>query len=176
MKTRKTIFFLLSFIFFLQIKAQVLEVTKSVNTNFAAEATPLAGNFVGTSIAIIEGVDFPVGYKICDISISVTWSKTQGSCIAPTAGAVNLSEVGFAMQFSGGSPSTQFFAASGSLAGFFGTTSSWSGSNQVLGVTTTFNQSGQTLLPASQPINGTFAPNNQPLTGVPNDPNNWSGG
>ena len=118
------------------------------------------GAVVG-GVNFVSGVDIPAGYKIADMEIQITWSKTLGTCASPTAGTVDVSEVGFGLQDPTGA--TIYFAPSNSFAALLPMPSgTFSGTGQVLNLTTTFKAS-QLSNPATFPMvaaAGTYRFNN----------------
>lgn len=98
---------------------------------------------VAPAIDFINGVHIPPGHVVADVQVEIVWSKTLGTCGAPTAGAVNLGEVGFALQDPSGTQ--RFFAPSTNLAGFFSTTASFTGTTQVLSQRNFFRENGLAL-------------------------------
>lgn len=146
-------------------------VTKCVPLTpaFSTSSTPVSGTLVspGTPITLTPGVDYPAvgNYRITDMYVEVTWSKTQGTCAAPAAGAVSLGEVGFGLTSPLGT--TRYFAASNAnsvLVGAAGAT--WGGTNQVLNVTTTFHDGSPNLVLGQPPVNGTFNRNGHSLSSL----------
>lgn len=155
-------------------------VTKCVNLSpsFSTSSTGLAGTFVGQNVTMVSGVDFPAGYVISDMYVQVNWSKTQGSCAAPTGGAVDLAEVGFRLSAPAPAlPASMTLAASNAVAPFMvpPTTSSWSGTTQQLNITTTFHDGAPSLLPAALPVSDTFATNGNVTLAMTGGATDWLG-
>ncbi len=98
---------------------------------------------VAPAINFVSVTDIPAGHVVADVQVEVVWSKTLGTCGAPVAGAVNLGEVGFALQDPSGVQ--RYFAPSTNLAGFFGTTASFTGTSQILSQRNFFRDNGLAL-------------------------------
>jgi hypothetical protein len=90
--------------------------------------------------------DFTDGCLISDVDVLIRWTKTAGTCGAPTAGASLHQETSF--QINGPAGGTEVLAVAGT----------WSGNQTIGGVTTTFSTGG--LNPTGTPVTGTFDPNN----------------
>ena len=133
-----------------KLNAQTVVATKCYTP--PANTAEFDNNFgaVVGGVNFVPGVDIPPGYRIADIEIQVTWSKTLGTCAAPTAGAVDVSEVGFALQDPTGG--TTYFAPSNTFAAFIPAPSgTFAGTGQVLNITTNFRAS-QLTNPAAFPM------------------------
>jgi gliding motility-associated-like protein len=141
--------------------AQTNVVRKCINPSPVGSFDNTAGALVGPAISFINGVDVPAGHVIADIQVEIVWSKTLGTCGVPTAGAVNLSEVGFGLQ---GPGATAYFAASSFYAGFYATGPTFSGTTQILSTRSTFRMGGQNSQPGGLPNTTTYRPNGQQLS------------
>ena len=71
----------------------LLTASLLVGTVFAGSATQsytgpeveIDGAIMATPVAFTEGVDFHAGSSITDVDITIYWTKTAGSCSAPSA-------------------------------------------------------------------------------------------
>lgn len=98
-----------------------------------------------TSIPIIfNAADFPNGTNIENVRVSITWTKTDGTCAAPNTGDPFHTETGFEIQGPGG---TVELAA----------TNTWSGGVDIGNVTTVFDDAFGTT-PSGTPVSGNFSP------------------
>jgi gliding motility-associated-like protein len=161
--TKKTIFLtvLLAFLALQSTWAQTHVIRKCVNPSPVASFENTPGALVAPALSFVNGVDVPAGHVIADVQVEIVWSKTLGACGAPMAGAVNLAEVGFGLQ---GPGPTAYFAVSAFYGPSFSTSSTFSGTGQVLSTRTTFRMGGQNSQPAGAPNTTTYQPNGDPLS------------
>ena len=132
---------------------------------------PSINNSSGTLIGFVNftTTDIPVGHRVSDVIVEIVWSKTNdGSCVYTGPDPADQSHVGFIIQGPTGTGGPRFLAAS-TVTGNSATpvtTSSFTGTGNVVLDTIVFKQSARSLLPATMPIIGrdTVRPNNDPLS------------
>ncbi|CAA6799935.1 MAG: Proprotein convertase P-domain protein [uncultured Aureispira sp.] len=160
---------LLCLLFLLSIQSIKAQQTnfQQVTTECYAGPTVSMDNTTGTLVGNIRftPADIPLRHKIVDVIIEIVWSKTDdGSCTPITGVAADLSHVGFAIQAPFGS--TRYLAASALTGPFAGTSSSFTGLQNVVRDTIVFRDGGNSLLPAGLPVLGrdTVRPNQDQLS------------
>ncbi len=110
-----------------------------------------------TSIPIIfNAADFPNGTNIENVRISITWTKTDGTCAAQNTGDPFHTETGFDIQGPG---------ATVELV----PTNTWSGGLDIGNVTTVFDDAFGTS-PTGTPVSGNFSPSGSLATFNGGDP------
>ncbi len=113
--------------------------------------SPISVDGCGTYCNTLPGVtftasDFPLGCIISDVDISITWLKTDGTCVTPDIFCSFHEETNFRLD----GPAAQVILA---------IPNTWSGCVDSPQVTTVFDQAAGGI-PSGTPVSGTFLPNN----------------
>ena len=107
----------------------------------------------GTYCTNLPGVTFtPADFsggvcQIADVNISITWAKTDGTCVAPGTGSSFHNETSFRID---GPLSNEILVIPGT----------YSGNGTISSVTTTLDQAAASVIGGTDPVSGTFRPNN----------------
>jgi gliding motility-associated-like protein len=161
-----SVLFGLVFLLFAQSTKAQLTNFQQVTTKTYNGPTLSMDNTTGTLVGNVgfTPTDIPIGHKIVDVIVEIVWSKTDdGSCTSITGVPADLSHVGFVIQ--GPFGPTRYLAASALTGPFAGTSSSFTGSANIIKDTIVFRDGGNSLLPATLPALGrdTVRPNRDPL-------------
>ena len=90
--------------------------------------------------------DFPSNSVISKVTVSIDWTKTDGTCANPNTGNAYHGETSFRLD--------------GPLGNvILAVNDTWSGGTDIGDVTTTFDQTAANI-PSGTPVSGTFKPNN----------------
>lgn len=126
--------------------AQTVTKTQNFSTSFTIDGT---GNYGAslTPVNFVSGVDFAVTDLVSEVSVSINFNKTDGSCGNPASGYSYHSETSFRLV----SPSGTFviLAAPGT----------WSGGANISPVTVNFTTTAA-FAPSGTPVSGNFLTNN----------------
>ena len=95
-----------------------------------------------------SAADFSAGVcQVADVDVSITWAKTDGTCTAPGTGSSFHSETNFRID---GPAGNEILVMPGT----------YSGSGTISSVTTTIDQAAASVIGGTDPVSGTFRPNN----------------
>ena len=105
------------------------------------------GNY-GTALPSVafNNTDFFAGAVISKVTISIDWTKTDGTCSSPNTGNAYHGETSFRLD---GPLGNEILAVN----------DTWSGGTDIGDVNTTFDQSAANI-PSGTPVSGIFKPNN----------------
>lgn len=136
-------------------------------TGFSPSISNSSGQLIG--FVSFTATDIPAGHRVSDVIVEIVWSKTNdGSCVYNGPDAADQSHVGFLVQGPAGTGGARFLATSTSTANSTipATTSSFTGTGNIVFDTIVFKQGAPSLLPAQMPVLGrdTVSPNNNPLS------------
>ena len=106
-----------------------------------------SGNY-GEALPSVDftNADFFAGAVISKVTISIDWTKTDGTCSNPLGGDAYHGETSFRLD---GPLGNEILAVN----------DTWSGGDDINDVNTTFDQSAANI-PSGTPVSGTFKPNN----------------
>lgn len=139
----------------------LLTASLLVGTVFAGSATQsytgpeveIDGAIMATPVAFTEGVDFHAGSSITDVDITIYWTKTAGSCSAPSAdSSAFYDELGFQLQSPSGTTITLV------------ATGTYGSDADIDGIITTFDDGADGRPAGGTPVSGTFRPTGSPLS------------
>ncbi|PWA08056.1 hypothetical protein DB891_12715, partial [Flavobacterium laiguense] len=118
----------------------------TITKTYTGSAVSVDNTSITLSPVTFSASDFPSGCaKISSISVSINWTKTDGTCAKPKTGNAYHNETSFSLN----SPLGGMTLASAGT---------WSGSADIDYVTTVFNNVSATP-PSGTPVSGTFQPN-----------------
>ncbi|CAL2103368.1 exported protein of unknown function [Tenacibaculum sp. 190130A14a] len=137
-----------------------------LTVNTVTSQTVITKTYTGGTVSIdddtvsipitFNSADFPNGTNIENVQVSITWTKTDGTCAVQDTGSAFHDETGFDLQGPGG---TVQIAATGT----------WSGNTDIGNVTTVFDDSFGTS-PSGTPVGGNFSPSGSLATFNGGDP------
>ncbi len=147
MMKRNTIKFIYSFLFLL---TSTIVMSQTTITKTYSGPTVSVDDDTASIPITFNAADFPNGFVIENVSVSITWTKTDGTCASPDPNEAYHNEIGFELQGPGGIVELAF----PEIGGAPGT---WSGNVNIDDVTTIFDDSFVTM-PSGTPVSGNFSP------------------
>lgn len=139
---------LLAFLLFSTISLAQLTVTKTYSAPSSVSVDGCGSYCTNLPGVTFSASDFTAGVcQVADVNVSITWAKTDGTCTAPGTGNSFHSETNFRID---GPAGNEILVLPGS----------YTGSATISSVTTTLDQAAATVIGGTNPVSGTFRPNN----------------
>ncbi len=139
---------LLAFLFVSTLSFSQLTVTKSYTAPSSVSVDGCGSYCTNLPGVTFSASDFAAGVcQVADVNVSITWAKTDGTCTSPGTGNSFHSETNFRID---GPAGNEVLVMPGS----------YSGSATISSVTTTLDQAAASVIGGTNPVSGTYRPNN----------------